>query len=96
MDESMSGHRAAKWLKEVVPHAKVTARNNSVLGMMYAVKSGVGIGLLPTLIADGEPGLVRVLEPIPELARIWRLLKHPDLRRTPRIAAFFRFRHRRA
>ena len=42
-------------------------------------------------IADGEPGLVRVLGPIPELARSWRLLTHPDLRRVPRIAAFFDF-----
>ncbi len=91
LDESMSGHRVAKWLKEVAPNAKVTARNNSMLGMMYAVKSGVGIGPLPTAIADGEPGLVRVLGPIPELARSWRLLTHPDLRRTPRIAAFFDF-----
>ena len=91
LDKSMSGHRVAKWLREVAPNAKVTARNNSVLGMMYAVKSGVGIGPLPTAIADGEPGLVRVLGPIPELARSWRLLTHPDLRRTPRIAAFFDF-----
>jgi DNA-binding transcriptional LysR family regulator len=91
LDETMSGHRVVKWLKEVAPNAKVTARNNSVLGMMYAVKSGVGIGPLPTAIADGEPGLVRVLGPIPELARSWRLLTHPDLRRTPRIAAFFDF-----
>ena len=91
LDESMSGHRIAKWLKEVAPKAKIAARNNSVLGMVYAVKSGVGIGPLPTAIADGEPGLVRVLGPIPELARSWRLLTHPDLRRTPRIAAFFDF-----
>lgn len=56
-----------------------------------AVKSGVGIGPLPTAIADDEPDLVRVLGPIPELARSWRLLTHPDLRRTPRIAAFFDF-----
>ena len=91
LDESMSGHRVAKWLKDVAPDAKVKARNNSMLGMMYAVKSGVGIGPLPTAIADTEPGLVRVLGPIPELARIWRLLTHPDLRRTPRIAAFFDF-----
>jgi DNA-binding transcriptional LysR family regulator len=91
LDETMSNHRVAKWLKETAPGAKIAARNNSVLGLLYAVKSGVGIGPLPTAIADGEPGLVRVLGPIPELARSWRLLTHPDLRRTPRIAAFFDF-----
>jgi len=90
-DESMSKHRVAEWLKDVAPDAKIVARNNSVLGLMYAVKSGVGVGALPTAIADTEPDLVRVLEPIPELARSWRLLAHPDLRRTPRVAAFFDF-----
>ena len=91
LDESMSKHRVLKWLKEVAPIAKIAARNNSVLGLVYAVKSGVGIGPLPTAIADAEPDLVRVLGPIPELARSWRLLTHPDLRRTPRISAFFDF-----
>ena len=91
LDESMSGHRVAKWLKEIAPSAKITARNNSVLGMVYAVKSGIGIGPLPTAIADSEAGLVRVLGPIPELARSWRILTHPDLRRTPRVATFFDF-----
>jgi DNA-binding transcriptional LysR family regulator len=91
LDVSMSNHRVAKWLKVVAPGAKIAARNNSVLGLMYAVKSGVGIGPLPTAIADAETDLVRVLGPIPELARTWRLLTHPDLRRTPRVAAFFDF-----
>lgn len=90
-DESMRGHRVSQWLREVAPQATIAARNTSVLGMMYAVKSGVGVGPLPTAIADSEPDLVRVLGPIPELARSWRLLTHPDLRRTPRIAAFFDF-----
>jgi len=58
---------------------------------MYAVKSGIGIGPLPTAIADTEHDLVRVLGPIPKLAKSWRLLTHPDARRTPRIAAFFDF-----
>lgn len=91
LDESMSKHRVVRWLNDVAPGANVVARNNSVLGLVYAVKSGVGIGPLPTAIADGEPDLVRVLGPIAELARSWRLLTHPDLRRTPRIAAFFDF-----
>jgi len=90
-DDSMKNHRVVKWLNEVAPDAKIVARNNSVLGLVYAVKSGVGIGPLPTAIADSEPELVRVLGPIPELARSWRLLTHPDLRRAPRIAAFFDF-----
>jgi DNA-binding transcriptional LysR family regulator len=65
--------------------------HDSILGLVYAIKSGAGLGPLPTAIADGEADLVRVLGPIPELARSWRLLTHPDLRRSPRISAFFDF-----
>jgi DNA-binding transcriptional LysR family regulator len=90
-DDSLSQHRAAKWLREVAPDAKMSARNNSVLGLVYAVKSGIGLGALPTALGDAEPDLVQVLGPIPELNRSWRLLTHPDLRRVPRIAAFFDF-----
>lgn len=90
-DETLSKHRTAVWLKEVAPDAKMAARNNSVLGLVYAVKSGIGLGPLPTALGDAEPDLVRVLGPIAELARSWRLLTHPDLRRTPRVSAFFDF-----
>ncbi len=88
-DESLANHRAAKWLKEIAPDAKMSVRNNSVLGLVSAVKSGAGAGPLPTALGDAEPDLVRVLGPIPELTRSWRLLTHPDIRRVPRIAAFF-------
>lgn len=90
-DGTMTNHRASKWLAEVAPQATIAARNNSVLGLVYAVKSGLGLGPLPTALGDAEEDLVRVLGPIAELSRSWRLLAHPDLRRTPRIAAFFDF-----
>jgi DNA-binding transcriptional LysR family regulator len=90
-EESLGHHRAAQWLKQVAPEARMSARNNSVLGLVSAVKSGVGIGPLPIALGDAEPELVRVLGPIPELTRSWRLLTHPDIRRVPRIAAFFDF-----
>ena len=91
LDESLRGHRVVAWLKDVAPEATIAARNNSVLGLVYAVKAGLGIGPLPTAIADTEPELVRVLGPIPQLARSWRLLTLPRLRRTRRIALFFDF-----
>jgi DNA-binding transcriptional LysR family regulator len=90
-DDTMAKHRAAVWLQSVAPHAKVVARNNSVLGLLYSVKAGLGVAPLPTAIADAEPELVRVLGPIPELTRIWRLLASPESRSTPRVAAFFDF-----
>jgi DNA-binding transcriptional LysR family regulator len=90
-DETMANHRASTWLRRVVPNAQVIARNNSVLGLVYAVKAGIGVAPLPTALGDAEQDLVRVLGPIPELARSWRLLAHPDVRRTPPVAAFFDF-----
>jgi DNA-binding transcriptional LysR family regulator len=88
---SMAGHHANQWLAANAPTATIAARNSSVLGVMLAAKAGVGIAALPTTIAEGEEALVQVLPPIPELARGWYLLAHPDLRRQPRVAAFFDF-----
>jgi DNA-binding transcriptional LysR family regulator len=88
LDGSMAKHRAATWLREVAPHAELAARVNSVLGLVSAAKSGIGAAPLPTALGDAESDLVQVLGPIPELARSWRLLAHPDLRRTPRVSAF--------
>jgi len=90
-EESLSNHRLSTWLKEVAPQAIIAARVLSVLGLVSSVKSGVGIGALPAALGDAEPELVRVFGPIPELTRSWRLLTHPDLRETPRIAAFFEY-----
>jgi DNA-binding transcriptional LysR family regulator len=90
-DETMAGHRAAKWLREVAPNGRIVARNNSVLGLLNSVKASIGIAPLPTALGDAETELVRVLGPIPELTRIWRVLAHPDVRHTPRVAAFFDF-----
>ena len=90
-DESMAGHRASSWLRQVAPDARVVARNHSVLGLLHSVKAGVGLAPLPTAIADAEGELVRVLGPIVELTRIWRILTLPQLRQVPRVAAFFDF-----
>lgn len=90
-DERMARHRVALWLRDVAPASQVVARNDSVLGLLYAAKASVGLAALPTAIAEGEPSLVRVLGPVPELARSWRVLTTIELRRAPRVAALFEF-----
>jgi DNA-binding transcriptional LysR family regulator len=90
-DDAMAKHRAATWLREVAPQARIVARVNSVLGLVAAVKSGIGLAPLPTALGDAEPELRSLLGPVPALTRSWRLLTHPDLRRTPRVSAFFDF-----
>jgi DNA-binding transcriptional LysR family regulator len=87
-DGIMQNHRVAKWLPLAVPNAGIFNRNNSMLGTLSAVKAGIGVAPLPTTLGDLEETLIQVLPPVHELTRIWYLLSHPDLRRTPRIAAF--------
>jgi predicted lipoprotein len=42
-------------------------------------------------LGDAEADLIRVLGPVPELTRAWRLLSHPDQRHTARVEAVFDF-----
>jgi DNA-binding transcriptional LysR family regulator len=91
LDEAMSRHRLVGWLNSVAPNATIAARNNSILGLMQAVKSGLGVTALPVSMAEQQEELVRLFGPVVELSRSWRLLTHPDLRRTKRISLFFDF-----
>jgi DNA-binding transcriptional LysR family regulator len=87
-DGIMQNHRVAQWLPIAVPDARIVNRSSSMLGVVSAVKAGIGIAPLPTTLGDAEDALVQVLPPVAELTRNWYLLTPADLRRTPRIAAF--------
>ncbi|MDT3678931.1 MAG: LysR family transcriptional regulator [Burkholderiaceae bacterium] len=90
-DDALSHHRAAGWLREVAPHARFVARNDSILGVLRSALSGIGLAALPMALGDDEHELVRVLGPVPELTRPWRVMTTRELRRTPRAGAFFDF-----
>ena len=90
-DETMASHRATVWRRQVAPGAKMVATSGSVLGTVDFVKANLGLAALPTALGDAEPDLVRVLGPVAELTRSWRMLTTRRLRRTPRVSAFFEF-----
>jgi DNA-binding transcriptional LysR family regulator len=88
---ALSDHHAARWLKSVAPNAHVAARANSVAALLLSVKSGAGIAPMPVIVGENERDLVRILDLGPEMGTPFYLLTHRELRRTPRVRAFFDF-----
>jgi DNA-binding transcriptional LysR family regulator len=62
-----------------------------MFALLMAAKSGVGLAPLPVIIGDAEPDLIRLIGPIPNLTTPFYLLMHRDMRRAPRVRAFFDF-----
>lgn len=85
----LADHRAALWLRDVAPKAKIVARSSSIPGLIYVVRSGVGLAALPMALGREEPNLVCLLGPITELATNWYLMTDPSVRHVPRVAALF-------
>lgn len=73
------------WMHEQGYDARCGYRVNSVSGMYSAVCAGSGIGLLPAYLADQNPTLVQLSDPIAECTVGLWFLMHPDLRDVARI-----------
>ncbi len=77
--------------QQLFPNVPMRTSCDSVLLQLSAVKSGVGMALLPCGIADREPGLVRISDELNQAdSEIW-ILTHPDLRFTARIKVLMDF-----
>lgn len=88
---ALSDHPAALWLRSVAPKAHVAARADSLAALLLSVKSGAGIAPMPVIVGENETDLVRVLDIKPMISTPFHLLMHQDMRRTPRVRAFFDF-----
>ena len=89
--DAMSDHKAARWLQSKAPRARVRAECGNIPSAFLAVKSGACLAPLPVPLAESDDGLLCVLGPIAELSYPMYLLTHRDLRKVPRIGAFFDF-----
>ncbi|AKJ26762.1 LysR family transcriptional regulator [Caldimonas brevitalea] len=77
-----------RWMRRYVPDARVVLRVDLLHSMVAMLRTGLGVGLLPSFVARQEPELVAVSEALPDATtRLW-LLTHADLRRTARVRAF--------
>lgn len=79
-----------RWMRSQMEQARVRVRVDIFNATAAMLRTGIGVGLLPTFMEATNPDLVPVSDPIPELAApIW-MLTHPDLRQTARVRAFMR------
>ena len=79
------------WLDRNGLTEAVAMQHDSSSGMLSAVRAGFGLAVLPCMVADFDPDLVRCLPPDPDNERGLWLLTHERLRHTPRIRAVLDF-----
>jgi DNA-binding transcriptional LysR family regulator len=72
------------WLREQAAEAEVVLRSTSSVTRLAAARAGLGIALLPCLLAATDPGVVRLPSEGAPSQPMW-LVHHRDLAAVPRI-----------
>ena len=73
------------WLKELGLEQQVAMHHATSGGLLSGVRSGIGIAVLPCVVADADPELVRCVPPRTGHGRTLWLFTHERVRHTPRV-----------
>lgn len=77
-----------RWMVQQLAQAQVRVRVDIFNAVAAMLRTGIGVGILPSFMEPSHPNLVAVSDVIPELSvPVW-MLTHPDLRHTARVRAF--------
>lgn len=87
MDEDHLYFGGQKWLLEKRGGTWPSVRLNNGMVLHDAVRKGVGLGVLPCFAGDGDPHLLRLTPPLPDVATSYNLIVHRDLRQVPGVRA---------
>ena len=79
------------WLRSLGLEGQVAMHHATSTGLLSAVRSGFGIAVLPCVVADAEPDLVRCIPPRSNHSRSMWLLTHERVRHTPRVRVVIDF-----
>lgn len=79
------------WMEKHALKASCIYRVDTLVSILSAVRSGMGLAVLPCYLADDDPDIVQLTSPIPELQYGLWFLMHPDLRGVVRIHALMDF-----
>lgn len=83
------------WLKELGLEGQVAMQHATSGGLLSGVRSGFGIAVLPCIVGDADPDLVRCVPPRTGHERTLWLLTHERCRHAPRVRAVVDFLYER-
>ena len=83
------------WLRSLGLEDRVAMHHASSTGLLSGVRSGFGIAVLPCIVADAEPDLIRCLQPKSDHGRSFWLLTHERVRHQPRVRTVIDFLYER-
>lgn len=83
------------WLKELGLEGQVAMQHATSGGLLSGVRSGFGIAVLPCLVGDADPDLIRCVPPRAGHDRVLWLITHERCRHSPRVRAVIDFLYQR-
>ena len=83
------------WLQTLGLESNVAMHHATSGGLLSGVRSGFGIAVLPCVVADADPDLLRCLPPRGGHGRVLWLFTHERCRHTPRVRAVIDFLYER-
>jgi DNA-binding transcriptional LysR family regulator len=88
-DEAMPDHPSVRWRRKNLP--KVAPRHlvDGIVGVVDAVRAGLGVGVVPLFMLRAEPQLKALSPPLEGCESTLWLLAHPESRHLRRIAAVY-------
>jgi DNA-binding transcriptional LysR family regulator len=86
-DDSLEHLPQQRWLKKLVGDRVLALRANDIGTQLTAVRAGLGLAVLPCMMARREPDLVSVPTRLPPLTRELWLAFHHDIGRVPAVRA---------
>jgi DNA-binding transcriptional LysR family regulator len=86
-DDSLDHLPQQRWLKTLAKDRTFALRANDIATLMTAARAGLGLAVLPCIMARREPDLVSVPTRLPPLTRELWLLFHRDIGRSPAVRA---------
>lgn len=82
------------WLEQVGLLEQVTIQQGTATGLLTAAQTGLGVTVLPCIVADAMPDLVQCIPPPHEQRRLW-LLTHERVRHSPAVRTVIDFLYER-